>query len=271
MLDLARRLAARSTRGAADLCTLAGAAARATGWAMQNQPRAQQDRAGARSGQGPVAGRGDRLPVIGLAGGIGSGKSEVARLLAARGCYVIDSDAAAREVLQRPEVRDELVRWWGRGILGTDGSVDRRAVAKIVFADPEERRRLEGLVHPLVRARRGELIEEARRRGAPAAVIDAPLLFEAEVDRECDAVIFVDAPRQERLRRVRESRGWSKEELERREGAQMPLEEKRRRSTYVVENAGDREALGRAVAEVLGRIVGGSGDAASEYGSPSLA
>lgn len=195
------------------------------------------------------------LPVIGLAGGIGSGKSEVARIFESLGCFVIDSDKQARAALDRPEVRDQLIRWWGRAILKDSGEVDRSEIARIVFADARERRRLESLVHPLVRARRAELIADALARRAVAAVIDAPLLFEAGVDQECDAVVFVDTPRDLRLKRLRQSRGWSEAELERREQAQMRLDEKRRRSSYIIANTGDREVLARQVEQVLADVL----------------
>lgn len=193
--------------------------------------------------------------VIGIAGGIGAGKSSVARALAALGCIVVDSDAEARAALRRPEVRDEIVEWWGRGVLDSKGEVDRGAVARIVFADPSERARLEGLVHPLIRRTREQAKEEARRAGAPAVVLDAPLLFEAGLDRECDAVIFVDAPREARLARVGRTRGWDEAEFTRREKSQAPLEEKRRRADYVVVNDGGEDELQPRIAAVFERII----------------
>jgi dephospho-CoA kinase len=195
------------------------------------------------------------LPVIGLAGGVGSGKSTVARAFEKLGAIVIDSDAQARQALRQPAVRDELVRWWGPRILDPDGEADRRAIAAIVFGDPAERRRLESLVHPLVKARRAELIERARRAGAVAAVIDAPLLFEAGVDAECDVVVFVDAPRHARLDRVRRTRGWDAAELDRREAAQLPLDEKRGRSAIILRNLGDLQDLETRAAEVFRQIL----------------
>jgi dephospho-CoA kinase len=183
------------------------------------------------------------LPVIGLCGGIGAGKSAVASILADLGCLVIDSDQRARAALDRPDVRDQLVAWWGDGVLAPDGRVDRSRVARIVFSDPRERARLEALVHPIVRQDRAAMIAEASAvsGNAPARfraiVIDAPLLFEAGLDRECDTIIFVDAPADQRLRRVQASRGWSAEELARREAAQWPLERKRAASAHVVNNA----------------------------------
>lgn len=194
--------------------------------------------------------------VIGVAGGIGSGKSEVAAAFGRLGFVVLDSDTRAKAELDEPEVRDRLVKWWGEGILGQGGNVDRRRVADIVFADEGQRRRLEGLVHPRLRAGRERAIEEARRAGRPGAVIDAPLLFEAGVDRECDALVFVEASRETRFDRVRRSRGWSIEELGRREGAQMGLEEKRRRCGWVIVNeTSSRDSLDREVKRVYAEIV----------------
>jgi dephospho-CoA kinase len=193
-------------------------------------------------------------PVIGVVGGIGSGKSEVARALGRAGFVVADSDAMAREILRRPAVREELVGWWGEGILGADGEVDRAAVARIVFGDEGARRCLEGLVHPLIHAERGVLVEKARRAGAPGVVIDAPLLFEAGVDRECDAVIFVEAPWETRAERVLKTRGWNEEELRRREAAQMPVNEKKRRSRFVVNNSGSIADVEMQVRSILERL-----------------
>lgn len=180
--------------------------------------------------------------VLGLVGGIGAGKSAVAAALGELGCLVIDSDRDARAALDRADVRDALVKWWGSKILTPDGKVDRKAVASIVFADPTQRTRLESLVHPIVRANRKDVIARAAAEGRKGVVIDAPLLFEAQSDRECDAVLFVEAPRAQRLERVK-SRGWDEAELTRRENAQLPLEEKRARSHAVIVNDGDMQTL----------------------------
>ena len=192
--------------------------------------------------------------VIGLAGGIGSGKSTVAAAFARRGCIVSDSDRQTDVALARQDVRDTLSAWWGPGVLTPEGAVDRRAVARIVFADPEQRRRLEGLIHPLVRQSREALIAQAAAARAPAVIVDAPLLFEAGLDADCDAVVYVEAPRALRLERVRE-RGWDEAELDRREKAQWPLEQKRHRSDHVVVNAGHPEEIDRQVEGVLRAIL----------------
>lgn len=214
----------------------------------------------AAQGPAPAARAPANVPVIGLVGAIGAGKSEVARILERLGCVVIDSDVQARAALERPDVRETLTGWWGGGILGADGRIDRRAVASIVFADPGERRRLEELVHPIIREARAEIVQRERARAARgepharALIIDAPLLYEAGVDRECDAVIFVDAPRDVRLGRVMSARGWDDAELARREAAQMPPEEKRRRADQVVPNTGSLEDLAAHTESALHRI-----------------
>lgn len=207
-----------------------------------------------------------RIPIIGLAGGIGSGKSRVATCFAKLGCIVIDSDRQAREALERPEVRQALLGWWGPEILaqaesdapGDARPLDRGKIAKIIFNDPTERARLEGLVHPIIRARRADIIERASAQGAPAAVIDAPLLFEAGVDAECDVVVWVEASRTTRLERVIRNRGWDESELARREAAQWPLERKRALCRYTIVNdapEGDSKDRKAAVAESARRLL----------------
>lgn len=192
--------------------------------------------------------------VLGLAGGIGAGKSYVAAAFGRMGFEVCDSDAQARSQLEEPQVRAALVARWGAGVLGSDGRIDRGAVASIVFARPEERAWLEGVVHPRLKAGRAERIAAARRDGRPGVVIDAPLLFEAGVDQECDAVVWVEAPAAERLRRVR-ARGWDEAELARREAAQWPLEEKRARCAYTVVNADGRADVDEQVRSVSQQVI----------------
>lgn len=240
-------------------------------WSMVNEPHAAAERVRQAMGAGwpgqgreteeaaMPAGSARRMPVIGLAGGIGSGKSTVAEMMSRHGCLVIDSDQRAKAALDRPDVRSALVEWWGDTILGEDGRIDRKKVAAIIFAQPAERERLEALVHPIVRQDRAAMVAEARRGGTAgtrfnAVVIDAPLLFEAGLDAECDAVVFVDAPRQERVDRVMRNRGWTAEELERRESAQWPLERKRAASRFVVANTGRVDEMEGQILGVLGEM-----------------
>jgi dephospho-CoA kinase len=137
-----------------------------------------------------------------------------------------------------------------------DGEINRPAVAKKVFGDETERRRLERLIHPWVaEARRREMSAAAEDPQVVAYVWDTPLLFEAGLDGECDAVVFVDAPFEQRLGRVRQARGWDEAELLRREKSQWPLDKKRRISDYVVTNTADADDARGQVREVLSRIL----------------
>ncbi len=196
---------------------------------------------------------GGSLPTLGICGGIGSGKSTVAAILAELGCVVSDSDAVAREALLDGAIRDEIASWWGPGVLGESGEIDRGEVAKIVFARPRERRRLESLVHPWIETRRRALFEQAPP-DARALVIDAPLLFEAGLDEECDAVLFVDTDRDRRVARLTGSRGWNEAELTKREKSQFSLDDKRARADYFVINNGDLDELSEQVRRILNEL-----------------
>lgn len=201
----------------------------------------------------PTSSTAPRPFIIGLTGSIGAGKTAAATIFREAGCLVIDSDAEARAALDRPEVAQTLVRWWGAPVLGPDGRVDRKAVGEIVFNDADERLRLERLIHPIVRKSRAELLERAQAAGQSTVVVDVPLLFEAGIDAECDATVFVDADREVRLRRVA-GRGWDDAELARREAAQWPVEDKRRRADERLDNNGTLDDLRAALAETLVRL-----------------
>lgn len=195
-------------------------------------------------------------PVIGLAGGIGSGKSFVARLFSELGCAVIDSDAQVRSIYEDPSVKQTLRGWWGDEILLPDGSVNRRAVAERIFNDADDRRRLEGLLYPLVaRQRRQKMQEFSQNQRVVAFVWDTPLLFEAGLNSECDAVVFVEAPAELRFERLVRDRGWDGAELRQRENLQWPLDRKREISDYIVRNAADAGEARRQVRDVLSRIL----------------
>lgn len=195
-----------------------------------------------------------RKPIIGLAGGIGSGKSTVAQMLAELGCLVSNSDDLARAALRDPAIKSQIVQWWGEGVQDKQGEIDRAKVASIVFDDPAERKRLEALVHPWIEARRREQFASAPPE-APALVIDAPLLFEANLDKHVDVVIYVDADRPVRLSRVMATRGWTEAELAKREQSQLPLDEKRSRADYIVMNNGDLSELRSQIRQILSTIV----------------
>jgi dephospho-CoA kinase len=178
------------------------------------------------------------VKVIGITGEIGAGKSTVAALLAEAGAAVIDADRVGHEVLDRPEVREELVQTFGKGVCGADGAIDRGALAESVFANAAQRRRLEAIVHPRMRREFAARIAHWRRAGTALVVLDAAILFEAGWEALCDATIFVTAPREQREARVRTARRWSAADLGLREDAQLPPDQKRRRADVVIVNDG---------------------------------
>jgi dephospho-CoA kinase len=184
--------------------------------------------------------------VVGLIGGIGSGKSQAAQMLRDLGATVLDADAIGHQVLRQGEVIDALVRRFGERILTPQGEISRRDLAKIVFAPGHEadRRFLEQLTHPRIGQRLKEALAEleASWDPPPVVVLDAALLLEAGWDRYCDKILFIDAPRDLRLERA-VARGWSAEQFSAREAAQWPLEEKRRRAQIVIRNARTLENL----------------------------
>jgi len=194
------------------------------------------------------------LPVIGLVGGIGAGKSAAAACFAQLGAAVIDADALGHQVLHEPAVRAELVARWGPEALGPDGRVDRQAVGAIVFPDPSQLAFLESLTHPRISdlIRRG--IEAARAKGAPAAVLDAAVLVEAGWDRYCTHLVYVHAPAAQRARRVRQ-RGWDEAAWRGRENSQISLDKKAARCNYRLKNSSSLSRLREQVRRVFHQII----------------
>lgn len=182
-------------------------------------------------------------PVIGLVGGIGAGKSAAAAAFARRGGAVIDADRLGHAVLQLPAVKAALLDRWGRRVLKPDGTVDRRTVGGIVFADPAERRALEAVVFPPITAAARERVAAAQADGAVRfVVLDAPTLLEAGWGGLADRLVYVAAPRPVRLARVAK-RGWTDADLTAREAAQLPADVKRQRCDAVLVNDGTTDEL----------------------------
>jgi dephospho-CoA kinase len=197
-----------------------------------------------------------RKPVIGLMGAPGSGKSLCARQFAKLGCAVIDADQIAKDALDEPDVRGRLQQWWGPAIIGPDGQVDRSAVGQIVFQDPAQLDRLESLIHPLVHRRREQLHQLHQADPSVRAIVeDCPLLLEKQLQSACDVLVYVDAPRELRLQRLREQRGWSEQELTQRENHQLPLDIKRQRADYVLDNSAGEAYCYQQARRVLSQIL----------------
>ncbi|MFF1907654.1 dephospho-CoA kinase [Kitasatospora sp. NPDC058218] len=186
---------------------------------------------------------------IGLTGGIGAGKSEVSRLLAAHGAVIVDSDVIAREVVAPgTDGLRAVVAEFGEGVLRPDGSLDRPALGAVVFADPERLRALNGIVHPLVRARSAELEAAA----APDAVVvhDVPLLAENGLAPLYDLVLVVDAEDEVRIDRLVRLRGMTEQEARARMAAQATRADRLAVAGLVIDNSGPLEALAPRVDEV---------------------
>jgi len=184
-----------------------------------------------------------RVPVIGVVGAIGAGKSSVVQELARRcpAIRIIDADVVGHAVLEEPEVKQRLGHLFGNIFL-PDGRVDRKKLAQLVFGPTEKHqkalRQLESIVHPVMGCRLKEIIERYRSdQSTEAVLLDAAVLFEAGWNKFCDAVVFVDAPTSQRMARIVNSRGWSVEEFKNRELSQLSLEQKKGRADFIVLNA----------------------------------
>jgi dephospho-CoA kinase len=188
---------------------------------------------------------------VGLTGGIGSGKSEVAKRLAAHGAVVIDADALAREVVAPgTEGLAEVVKEFGEDVLTNDGALDRAALARIVFADPAARRRLEAIVHPRVRARAAALEAKAVAADPTAVVVhEIPLLVETGQADDFDVVIVVDVPEETQVERL-VRRGMTRDEALSRIAAQASRQERLAHATIVIDNSGDLDDLDEKVRQV---------------------
>lgn len=205
--------------------------------------------------------------LIGLTGNIASGKSEVARMLGEHGATVIDADVLSREAVE-PDTQalKDIVKRWGKDILNPDGSLDRKALRRIVFADQNELDALNRIVHPGVTRLRDREIARARERGDAIVVCVIPLLFERNLVEEYDAIVLVDAPRPVRLERLVATRGLDETEAMNMIAAQMPAELKRARADYCIDNDGSIEDLERDVDALWSSLQRASSKAESAIG-----
>jgi len=202
--------------------------------------------------------------VIGILGGIASGKSQVAQGLAGPAGWVLAADDLAHEVLASPEVSAQVREAFGAGAMGADGKPDRAQLARLVFEAADQgnaRRLLESWIHPRVRARIMARLGEAQESGVPRVVLDVPLLLENDAQhgfvRLCDALVFVEVGLAERERRAQELRGWKPGELTRREAAQLPLDQKQARADHTLSNDGSPTDLAQRI-QALSKILSAS-------------
>jgi dephospho-CoA kinase len=181
---------------------------------------------------------------VGLTGGIGSGKSEVARRLAEKGATVVDADLVAREVVEPGTAGlRRVVEEFGPGVLRPDGTLDRPALGAVVFADPQKLQVLNAIVHPLVGQRTAELIEQAQASGAQICVHDVPLLVESGLAAAYEVLVVVAADPATQLARLTGDRGMTEAEARQRIAAQAPLADKLAVATHVIRNDGSLQEL----------------------------
>lgn len=183
-------------------------------------------------------------PVVGLIGAIGAGKSTAAKCLAARGAHVVDADTLGHEALRQPDIIAKLAALWGDPVRKPDGTLDRKEIGRIVFADPDQRNALEAVVFPYITGRARAEIAAAQANPAVAfVVLDAAVLLEAGWGQMIDKLVYVDAPRAVRVARLANRSGWTESELTAREAAQLPADAKKARADAILPNEAGPEAL----------------------------
>ncbi len=188
--------------------------------------------------------------VIGILGGVASGKTTVAKMLGSLGAKVIDADEMAHELLERPEVKKGILERWGKRVLGRQGRVDRSKLASIVFSNGKSLKELTELLHP-------PIIESIRREVAEKSgplVLDAALLVETELDKICDVLVFVEVGLEVKKERAW-LRGWSQDEVQRREHFQLPESQKRQKAQFIVNNDSSEEETFKQLKEFWQRYV----------------
>ncbi len=190
--------------------------------------------------------------LVGLTGGIATGKSTVAAMFRALGCPLIDADVLAREVVEPGEpALAQIAREFGAGVLSADGRLDRKAVAAVVFADADRRRRLEAITHPRIRERLADRLAALARSGFDGVVIfDAAVIVESGGYREMDRLVVVIADEATQLARLQARDGLTEQEARQRIRSQMPLAEKAKLADHVIDNSGGRAATETQVRHV---------------------
>ena len=195
------------------------------------------------------------MKLIGLTGGIASGKSTVARILKRLGAAIVDADALAREVVEPGrDAWKDIVDAFGAAILQPDQTLDRQKLRATIFNNPAARKKLEAIIHPRVRALAEERIKQHAAAGYELVVYEVPLLFEGNLQEWLRPVILVACNLDTQKRRLQERDGLSVEASQKHIDAQMSLAEKRRLADYVIENDGNLEDLEREVQTLLNKI-----------------
>jgi len=197
-----------------------------------------------------------KKPIIGILGGICSGKSAVASEFAKLGCGLIDADKIAHELLDKEEIKNKIVSLFGEAIIEPEGKIDNRKLADIVFANTEKLSLLNKIIHPLVLSRAEQLIEKYNRQNqVKAIVLDMPLLIEVGWDKRCDKLIFVDCEHQNRVNRAKKLGIFGENQLKMRENFQISLDKKVAIADNSIDNNSSLAALAKQVTEVFSCIM----------------
>lgn len=192
--------------------------------------------------------------IVGLVGGIASGKSTVSRMIEDEGAVRVDADQLAHEALEQPDIQEKIRTEFGDEFV-SDGSVNRSLLANVVFSDQQKTKKLNGLIHPYVLNRVEKQVEAFRNQDEhDLLVLDVPLLVETDLHELCDVIIFLNTPEELRLERVREHRGWSRDEFERREARQEDLSLKRRISDFIIDTSQQKDDVEKRVKSLLSRV-----------------
>jgi dephospho-CoA kinase len=200
---------------------------------------------------------GRRFLLVGLTGGIATGKSTVSAMFGFLGARVIDADQLAREVVMPGQpAHAAIVREFGPDVLQEDGALDRKRLGAIVFADPERRKRLEAITHPAIRTRQGRILAVYDEDGFDGIVLwDVPLLVETGGAALVDQVVVVYVDPETQLRRLMARDGIDEAAARARIASQMPIDEKRRHAHHVIDNSGSRADTERQVRQVYARLL----------------
>lgn len=202
--------------------------------------------------------------IVGLTGGIASGKTTVAQMFESLGARIVDADRIASELLHDPSIQEQIVQNFGASVRGGEGEIDRKELARIAFSSEEALQTLNQIMHPPILEEVEEYISTFRddpesliqgsmdnEEWPPVLVLDIPLLLQYDLDEACDLLVFIDVPESERLRRVQENRGWEPEELQRRENEQTPIDLKREKADCIIRNQGSKKETKKQVKEIM--------------------
>lgn len=196
------------------------------------------------------------MKVIGLTGGIASGKSTIANLLRSLGAPVFDADAESRAMVAKGSpALDEIAKAFGTEYLQADGELNRAKMAELVFNDKAALKKLEGIIHKNVHAAAQSFLDDCRSKNLPAAVLDVPLLIECGWHKDVDEVWLVAVDSETQIERAMQRSRMTREEVKARIAAQMPLEEKRACADFVIDNSGPLEAAQKTVTDAWRTLV----------------